>query len=241
MATYFGEVVFPSSRAFWDGYEEEESINELQEESHINVTWIKDKPTSIKKLIVIEGEIIIDYFKKFLKEESEKICVIQNENNKELGAIHHVSVDLCIFNISPSFDLKNAGEFVIKISDILSICECTYLIHWRHISHYKSAVIPHEHCFIRCLYKNNENNLCKSNRQMLEQPNIIHGVAAGILSYAQMMDYHSILYVLYSDNFVFDSEAAKQLMEIYEEINKENLDKLPQVEKNSFYKGNLYM
>ncbi|KAI4487256.1 hypothetical protein M0804_005405 [Polistes exclamans] len=242
MATYFGEVVFPSSRAFWDEYEGEESIDELQDEPHINIIWLKDKPTSMKKFVLVEGEIIIDFLKEFLCHDSEKICAIQNEHNKELAVIYQVNEeDLYICIIAPSFDTKIAGDFIIKISDILSICKSIYLISWRHVSHYKSANIPAVPSFLRCLYTKSGNNLCKSHKELLEQPNIIYGVAAGILSYAQMMDFQSVLYVLYTDTFVLDSIAAKPLIEIFAEISNQILHNISFAGKSFFNKGNLYM
>ncbi|KAI4500187.1 hypothetical protein M0802_004604 [Mischocyttarus mexicanus] len=241
MATYFGEVVFPSSRAFWDECEEEELIDELQEELNINIKWLKDKPTSMKKFLLVEGEIIIDFLKELLCHDTEKICVIQNEHNKEFAAIHQANEDLYICIIARNFDTKFAGDFVIKISDILSICESIYLISWKHISHYKSANIPAVPSFLRCLYTKSGSNLCKSHKEILERPNIIHGVAAGVLSYAQMMDFQSVLYVLYTDSFVLDSIAAKPLIEVFAEISNQILYNISFVGKNFFNKGNLYM
>ncbi|XP_047356186.1 proteasome assembly chaperone 1 isoform X1 [Vespa velutina] len=245
MATYFGEVVFPSSRAFWDENEGEELTDELQE-LQININWLKDKPISMKKLILVEGEIIIGTdMKNFLKEglchDAKKICTIQDECNKELAVIYQVNEDLYVCIIARNFDTKLAGEFVIKISDILSISKSIYLITWRHVSQYKSANIPNVPSFLRCLYTKNASDLCKSHKEILEKPNIIYGVAAGILSFAQMMEYQSVLYVLYTDSFVLDSLAAEPLIEIFAEISNQDLHNITFIGKSFFNKGNLYI
>lgn len=240
MATSFGEVVLPSSRAFWDEYEEE-LIDELEDVSVIDVVWLKDKPTSMKKFVLVEEKIIIDFFEKFLCHGAEKICTIQNELNKELAGIHKVNEDLYICILAPWFDIKIAGEFVTKINDILLICKSIYLISWRYVSDYKSANIPAVPSFLRCLYTNSGKKLCKSHNKILEQPNIIYGVAGGILSFAQMMNLQSVLYVLYTDCFVLDSTAAKPLIEIFAEISSHLLYNISYAGRSYFDKGNLYM
>ncbi|KAL2728568.1 proteasome assembly chaperone 1 [Vespula squamosa] len=241
MATYFGEVVFPSSRAFWDENEGEELTDELQGELQVNINWLKDKPTSMKKFILVEGEIIIDFLKEGLCHDAEKICIIQDECNKELATIYQVNEDLYVCIIPRNFDTKLAGEFVIKISEILSISKSIYLITWRHVSQYKSANIPNVPSFLRCLYTKSANDLCKLHKEILEKPNIIYGVAAGILSFAQMMEYQSVLYVLYTDSFVLDSIAAEPLIEVFAEISNQDLHNVTFVGKSFFNKGNLYI
>ncbi|KAF7394886.1 hypothetical protein HZH66_008060 [Vespula vulgaris] len=241
MATYFGEVVFPSSRAFWDENEGEELTDELQAELQVNINWLKDKPTSMKKFILVEGEIIIDFLKEGLCHDAEEICIIQDKCNKELATIYQVNKDLYICIIPRNFDTKFAGEFVIKISEILSISKSIYLITWRHISQYKSGNIPNVPSFLRCLYTKDAKDLCKSHKEILEKPNIIYGVAAGILSFAQMMEYQSVLYVLYTDSFVLDSIAAEPLIEVFAEISNQDLHNVTFVGKNFFNKGNLYI
>lgn len=241
MATYFGEIVFPSSRAFWDEYDGEDLTDEFQETPKLNVKWLTNKPTCINQLILIEEEIITDFSKECLCHHSEEVCVIEDHNDKKLATIFQVNKDLYVCIVVPSFDTKCAGEFVIKIKDILSSSKEIYLITWRHISQYKSENVPNVPSFVRCLYTKTGSDLCKLHKEVLKQPNIIYGVAAGVLSYAQMMGLKSVLYVLYTDSFALDSKAAEPLIEIFAEITGQTLHNITFVGKSFFNKGNLYM
>ncbi|KAK2589240.1 hypothetical protein KPH14_002041 [Odynerus spinipes] len=241
MATYFGEVIFPSSRAFWDEYDGEDLSNELQEEVKLNVKWLQDKPTCINKLMLIEGDVITDFSKECLCHDSEEVCIIEDHCNKKLVTIFQVNKDLYVCIVAPNFDIKLAGELVLNISDILSSSKSIYLITWRHVSQYKSENTPTVPSFIRCLYTKNESDLCKLHKDLLEQPNIIYGVAAGVLSYAEMMELPCVLYTLYTDGFILDSKAAEPLIEIFAEITGQTIHNITFVGKSLFNKGNLYM
>uniref|UniRef100_V9IL95 Proteasome assembly chaperone 1 n=1 Tax=Apis cerana TaxID=7461 RepID=V9IL95_APICE len=64
MATFFGEVVFPVSRAFWDEEDENRTIDYSVNQFKLSIQWLKEKPLAIDTLIIVEGEMLIDFFKR---------------------------------------------------------------------------------------------------------------------------------------------------------------------------------
>lgn len=56
-----------------------------------------------------------------------------------------------------------------------------------------------------------------------------------------MMEYQSVLHVLYTDSFVLDSIAAEPLIEIFAEISDQDLHNVTFIGKSFFNKGNLYI
>lgn len=59
------------------------------------------------------------------------------------------------------------------------------------------------------------------------------------MSYAQIMELPSVLYVLYTDSIVLDSLSAEPLLKLL--ANYAPLHTVTFSEKNFFNKGNLYM
>ncbi|CAL1689614.1 unnamed protein product [Lasius platythorax] len=209
MVSHFGEVIFPSSRAFWDDEDEYEAVENLEHRPKLHVCWLKNKPERMQKFIIIEGEPLIPFVKQCL-------C-----HNKE------------------EFDTKDAGTLVNQISDLLLNTESTISIVCRHVSQFQSTNIPETPSFLRILATKNA-NVSKYKIEPLEQPNIVFGVGAGVLSYAELTGISAKLYMLYIDNFVLDSKCAEPLLQV---LTNEIDCKLqcPKSTENFFSKGNLYM
>ncbi|XP_070150571.1 proteasome assembly chaperone 1 [Polyergus mexicanus] len=239
MASHFGEVIFPSSRAFWDDEDEYEPDENLEHCLKLRVCWLKNKPEHMQKFIIIEGDPLIPFVKQCLCRNAEEVCIIENENQKKVSVIYHIDKQIYLCIILPQFNIKNAGTFVNQISDLLLTAESTTSIVCRHISQFQSTNVPEIPSFLRMLATKNA-NVSKYKIEPLEQPNIVFGVGAGVLSYAELTDISAKLYVLYIDNFVLDSKCAEPLLQILtNEIDRKL--QLPKLTENFFSKGNLYM
>lgn len=239
MASHFGEVIFPSSRAFWDDEDEYESDENLEHCLKLNVCWLKKKPEHMQKFIIIEGDLLIPFVKQCLCHNTEEVCIIETEDHKKVSIIHHINKQIYLCMVLPHFDAKNSGILVNQISDLLSSTESTISIVCRHVSQFQSTSIPETPSFLRILATKNA-NIAKCKIESLEQPNIVFGVGAGVLSYAEFIGVSAKLYVLYIDNFVLDSKCTEPLLQILTDETDCKLQH-PKLTENFFSKGNLYM
>lgn len=241
MASFFGEVQFPVSRAFWDD-ENENGLTTNSTGNHIEfaVQWLKEKPAKIPTLVIVESELLIEFARECLCPDAEKACVIEDEKQKEVAVFYQVNPDAYLCNISPGLNVKHCGRFIIQISNILSNVASSILITSKHVTQLQNQNPVQESSFLRMLSSRHGESICKLKVPTLEQPNIIHGMAAGVLSYAEFMDWPSLLYILYTDSFVLDSTGAKPLVKLFRAMNFITHD-VQFTKKNFFNKGNLYM
>ncbi|XP_011647384.1 proteasome assembly chaperone 1 isoform X1 [Pogonomyrmex barbatus] len=237
MVSHFGEVIFPSSRAFWDDEDEYEPAN-FQHSSKLYIRWLKNKPEHIQKFIVIEGDPLIPLVVQYLYSKTEA-CIIEDENQKKVSVIYHIDKQKYMCMILPQFDTRNAGKLINQISDIIQISENMISIICLHISQFQNTNIPEIPSFLRTLVTKNE-NFKKWETELLEQPNIVFGVGAGVLSYAELMGMSAKLYVFYIDSLVLDSKCAEPIIQILTNEISCTLQQ-PKFIENSFSKGNLYM
>ncbi|XP_076762697.1 proteasome assembly chaperone 1 [Xylocopa sonorina] len=240
MASFFGEVVFPVSRAFWDEEDENEEPEYSSSQPEFFVRWLKEKPSEINTFVIIEGEMLIDFSRECLCPNSEEVCFVENNMEKKVCTIYRINDDMYLCLVCPRFDVKFSGKLVEKIGDIISSTKSTICITCRHVSHFKSKNVPTVPSFLRMLTTRNGENICKNKEPFLEQPNIIYGVAAGVLSYAEFMEVPSVLYVLYADSFVLDSLSAEPLLKLFTAMNC-TLHNVTFDGKDFFTRGNLYM
>ncbi|KOC64811.1 Proteasome assembly chaperone 1 [Habropoda laboriosa] len=240
MASFFGEVVFPVSRAFWDEEDEYGATQNSVNQPQFSVRWLKEKPPQIDTLVVIEGEMLIDFSKKCLCENSEELCLVEDDNQTKVCSLYQVNDNVYLCIVSPRFDTKFSAKLVDKMGETISSAKNTISVTCRHISQFKNKNTPTVPSFLRMLTTENGKNVCKLKEPYLEQPNIVYGVAAGVLSYAQFMELPSVLYVLYTDSFVLDSLSAEPLLKLFTAMNC-TLHNVTFAGKDFFSKGNLYM
>nr|XP_033324168.1 proteasome assembly chaperone 1-like [Megalopta genalis] len=240
MVSFFGEVVFPVSRAFWDEEDENESNEIAINEPEFSVRWLQEKPAQIDTLIVVEGEMLIDFSRECLCQSTEEACLVEDKNKTKICIIYQVNNGIYLCDVSPRFDVKFSGKLVDKMSEIFLNTKSTISITSRHISHFKCKDRPVVPAFLRMLVSKNGQSVCSLKEPLLEQPNIIFGVTAGVLSYAEFMDLPSVLYILYTDNFVLDSVSAEPLIKLFTTMDC-TINDVSFAGKGFFNKGNLYM
>ncbi|XP_011706399.1 PREDICTED: proteasome assembly chaperone 1 [Wasmannia auropunctata] len=239
MVSHFGEIIFPSSRAFWDDEDEYESADYIEHSPKLYVRWLKTKPEFMQKLIVMEGDPLIPFVEQCLCSKMKEACVIENENRKKVSAIYQIDKQIYICIILSQFDTKNTGEFVNQIYDLLTSSESIISIVCRHISQFQSMNVPETASFLRILATKTA-NITKCGIKLLEQPNIVFGVGAGVLSLAELIGAPAKLYILYIDSFILDSKCAEPILQVLTDEIPCKLQQ-PKFAENSFSKGNLYM
>ncbi|XP_003707315.1 proteasome assembly chaperone 1 [Megachile rotundata] len=240
MASFFGEVVFPVSRAFWDEEDENAPTGQPVYQPKFFVQWLKAKPIRINTVIVVEGEMLIDFSRECLAQNSEEVCFVEDDKQKKACSIYQVNEEVYLCIVLTHFDVKFSSKLVDKMTDILSNVENTICITCRHISQFKNNNVPTDPSFLRMLATKCGTNVCKLKVPFLEQPNIVYGVTAGVLSYAEFTGLPAVLYVLYTDSFALDSSSAEPLIKIFEAMNC-TLHDVSFAGKDFFNKGNLYL
>ncbi|XP_031825489.1 proteasome assembly chaperone 1 [Nomia melanderi] len=240
MASFFGEVVFPVSRAFWEEEDENGSNGHTVSQKEFSVRWLKEKPTEMDTLILVEGEMLIEFSRQCLCQNSEEVCLVEDEDERKMCIIYQVNNGTYLCVVSPRFDVKFSGKLVDKISELILNVKCTISITCRHMSQFKCKDRPTVPSFLRMLRTKHGESISSSKEILLEQPNIVYGIAAGVLSYAEFMELPSVLYVLYTDSFVLDSVSAEPLLKLFTTMNC-TLHNTTFTGENFFNKGNLYM
>ncbi|XP_053984858.1 proteasome assembly chaperone 1 [Hylaeus volcanicus] len=240
MVSFFGEVVFPVSRAFWDGEDEGGPSERTGNQLEFSLRWLKEKPARIETLIVVEGKMLLDFTRECLCQNAEEVCLVEDENKTKVCIIYQINDEVYLCIVSPQLDIKFSGKLVDKMSEILTNSNSTICVTCHHVSQFKCKNIPATPSFLRMLATKSGENVCSLKEPLLEQPNIVHGVAAGVLSYAEFMELPAVLYVLYIDNFVLDSVSAEPLLKLFTAMNC-TLRNVSFGGKNFFSKGNLYI
>ncbi|XP_012225810.1 proteasome assembly chaperone 1 [Linepithema humile] len=241
MASFFGETVFPPSRAFLDDKDEYEVIDS-EPCLKLHVRWVKNKPTHMRKFILMEGDSLISFMQQYLLYKLEEACIIENENGTKVSTIYHQTdkdIYLCI--ILPGFDIKVAGKFIKEISDLLLGANSIISIVCNHVSRFKSTNVPEIPSFLRILVTRKAHDITELDRNIksLEQPNLIFGVGAGVLSYSELRQMSAKLYILYIDSLAMDSKCAEPILQVLN--NEMHCELQPKFVDNFFSKGNLYM
>ncbi|XP_066590937.1 proteasome assembly chaperone 1 [Prorops nasuta] len=238
MVSHFGEVVYPVSRAFWG---EEDELEDLHLKTKVTPQWLDDIPEKITRLLIVEGSIVNEFINESYCRTAKTVCIINNEKAISIATLYKYNVDLYVLLISSEFDLKYTGAFIKEIADILSNTYNIILINSYHISQFKGIDASEKLSFLRSLRTKNAGKEDYIEIKSLEQPNIVHGIAAGVLTYAEIMNLSAVLYILYADSFTLDSVNAEPLIRLFS-----NLMPFANTEFNFgkdkfFSKGNLYM
>ncbi|XP_033227338.1 proteasome assembly chaperone 1 isoform X2 [Belonocnema kinseyi] len=186
MNPHFGEIVQPSSRAFWLDEDDEELQEGSQEDSKFSIEWLQKEPASFEKLIIVEGNMVVDFTKECILPDAKEICIIKHESHKKSSIIYEVDSSLYICIVSTELDLTEAGGFIDIIHGILSKSKKIIALTNCHVSQLKSNEDCSAPSFLKSLSTKDARNSWKVNAPHLGQPNIISGVAAGALSFAEI-------------------------------------------------------
>ncbi|XP_011298601.1 uncharacterized protein PSMG1 [Fopius arisanus] len=236
MSELFAEVVHPSSRAFWN----EEDESEIEDNVSFTVDWTESSPEKIKTLIIAETSFIKDFVDKCVLQDHKSICSIKYSGSKESSKIYQLSNDSFLCLVDPQVNLTAAGDFIESISPILSKSENIIAITCNHVSQLKCGENTPEFSFMRSLSTRAAPEGQKKLFPLLSQPNIVAGVAAGALSYAETTSLPGTLAILYLEGFELDSESVEPLQALFTHLSVP-LKPFHATSHLFLDKGNLYM
>ncbi|XP_057333520.1 uncharacterized protein LOC130672795 [Microplitis mediator] len=233
MSSLFGEVVYPSSRAFWS---EDDDDTQENDNSLIFKIDLKNEISSIKTLIIVETDLLTDFIKDYVVNKSEVLGTV-SRSSTNVSTIYALTDDICVMLVN-AVDLASAGAFIDTISGLLEKAKNIIALTSNHVSQLKT---PEDNTpsFLRSLSTRQVKETVEDVPK-LKQPNIVSGVAAGAVSFAEVMNQSGTLFVLYLDSFSLDSSTASPLIKLLSSLTKNALPNFSP-SFSSFNKGNLYM
>ncbi|KAG2457319.1 PSMG1 protein, partial [Polypterus senegalus] len=226
MATFFGETVTLSSRAVDEEDEEEgedeneedrEIKRELEKKREVHLQWnadfsrqfetSSDKTLQISELIIAVGYNASGFLSAFALSsgnwETAGNISLWNEKSRfsRETSLEHPGEPSCIFyrkDENPEV-LGSIEKRSLKVT-ILSDCP---VANYRSPEYISAIPVP----FLKALKTRTYNeNLCCSS---LEQPNVVSGIPAAVLSYCQVHQIPAVLYQCYTDVVKLDSVTVE--------------------------------
>ncbi|XP_058446312.1 uncharacterized protein LOC131427285 [Malaya genurostris] len=209
MNAEFGEIIEPSTRAFWDDYDEneEDRVSLLPFEWE----WLNEENTvqkidHIKMLLIFEGQGISSFVGTAVLRGRAPICRLSNGS----VSVYYIADQGLLVCLSEEKELNNFARITEKlISWIESAGQVVTLSFQPSVMHKgTNAGEADEACFIRAI--NGKVNSVPE----LEAPNVITGISAGAFSYRKFRNQEASAYVCYLDSSVLDSVSTKPVLRL---------------------------
>lgn len=235
MATYFGEVVERSSRAFWG--EEFDSEDDTESNSHkkcrkLEISSSAGNLTSpmIRLFLVAHGPLTEGFVESCFLDKGlpiAKITETENETGEEESitrrkrkpsAVYRLSSDVLLCMCSPHLDIAQSYDFAEKISLWMKNAEQVIILSCSYISGYHFTRYQNDSpdTFLKALKTDNFNWPVLS--EILEQPNIVQGVPAAVLTWCQTFKIPAVLYVCYTRSYEIDSDSVKLFFQLFSQM-----------------------
>ncbi|XP_001608222.3 proteasome assembly chaperone 1 [Nasonia vitripennis] len=242
MASFFGEIIYPQSRAFW--LRDDDDDEEIDEENSLKIklitNWTEPEPSEFEKFLIVDGEMMTGFVTRAILGGAKIICTIRCEDKKTSSKIYFINgLYICI--VDKELNLAHAGQFTGAIAPLLSKSKSIIALTSDHMSYYKSEEGVSSASILNCLYSSKARNHKNLKVPTLSIPNFVTGVCAGVLSYSEIADLHCIMYILYTDTFTLDSKNAHPLLELFSDLLGKTLPNFVAGGSSFFNKGNLYM
>ncbi|KXJ71821.1 uncharacterized protein LOC109432401 [Aedes albopictus] len=233
MSLNFGEIVEPSTRAFWDDYDEgDEDLAPLQplEWEWLNEDNVEQKLDNIKRLLILEGPGISGFAGTAVLKGRSPICQL----NSGTVSIYYDAEKGSLVCVSEEKDLNAFGRITEKLAKWLEVADEVVAVSFQPSVMHKgtSGSDAEEVCFIRSI------NGQLSQIPKLDAPNVVTGLAGGALSYRKFKDQTASVYVCYLDSCVLDSISAKPILRLLKALSVECDDSYQLKFKTS---SNLYL
>uniref|UniRef100_A0A0K8TQX4 Proteasome assembly chaperone 1 n=1 Tax=Tabanus bromius TaxID=304241 RepID=A0A0K8TQX4_TABBR len=206
----FGEIVEPSSRAFWDDFEEVEDNCKIEVELQYQNPKSDCFPTELDRIIIIEGSNILEFLKATLIKGREPTCRIKNS----LVTIYHFEEYRTIVCISEENDLNLAGALTELLEPWLKVAKKVVTISIQPKILYKGEETTdmHNATFIRGI------NSTLKNIPELETPNFITGLSAGAASWRYCQNMSISSYLAYVDSPTLDTLSTEPILKLLNDL-----------------------
>ncbi|KPI94042.1 PREDICTED: uncharacterized protein LOC106121981 [Papilio xuthus] len=224
----FGEIVEPASRTIWEDWDDvlpERDDSKLQWQNKIDINQ------DIDTFYFIDGK----YLKHFIDLQSQQLQLINEikEVNLRLYKIKLLHKYLCTIK---DYDIVLSSEIVQLLEPYLESCKNIITIQTIPISEYRSTQFHVQPCVIRGLYTSAVANKSEFEFPKLEQPNIISGVVAGVISLRERLNQNGIALICYMENT--DDYQVEELQKLF---NKLDLGSVYKPTISNVISSNLYI
>ncbi|XP_055382324.1 uncharacterized protein LOC129612644 [Condylostylus longicornis] len=216
----FGEILEPSSRAFWDDFDYDISETNESDDKHFSLiewewyTEDKNEPSyaSISTFYVIEGTGMQDFLESALIKRQRPIGGLKNKN----VLMYHVQTRNQIILFSLENNLNISAVVAKYFKKFLEISEKVYTFSLQSKIHYKNEEtkdVFNSLVIIRSI--NSEIDWITE----IKSPNFITGIAAGVATIRFLNNQHYSCYIAYTDPLnELDAFIAKPILKLFQEI-----------------------
>lgn len=245
--------MYPSSRAFFDDYDDSDADNEDQDSTLENRPRLilkkhfEDSLPEYPGIIISDGTISTGFTQIYVHQKSDKLLaevefskenvynpedvVIIKQKTNISSKLYLLSNNYLLLQVSPSIDVTVANQLTILIAPWLQRCKEVILLASRHNANFRcDSINDLPSAFIRAL--STSKYMFPEAVKHLEQPNFISDFPASVLSWCESQEKPGLLIVLYSDQSYIDSVTLDPLLKVFSQtglssyiLNKEPTDR----------------
>ncbi|XP_045490689.1 uncharacterized protein LOC110998280 [Pieris rapae] len=227
----FGEIVEPGTRVAWEDWDD---VSQGTENTELKWTNILEVSDTVDLLLILDGKQLSDTVKLQEQDSIELINTVK-EASLSLYKIKLRNAYICILKdynlLLSSAIVELLREFIEKSKDIIVFLN-------KPLAEYQTSNLTyHQPCVVRCL--KTTKNLTNShglNFPKLEQPNIISGVAAGVMTLREHYNLAAMAVVIFMEYL----ENSK-LEEVYSLLQNLDISVSTNQMPNSVANSNLYI
>uniref|UniRef100_A0A182P707 Proteasome assembly chaperone 1 n=1 Tax=Anopheles epiroticus TaxID=199890 RepID=A0A182P707_9DIPT len=246
MSLNFGEIVEPSTRAFWDDYDEEVADEENTFATSLEWIWYHDQEeltdeqemqktlASPFRFVIVEGQKVGGFIGKVLQDgQCKPICQLSCGT----VSVFHLPDEKLLLCVSEELEPNLFGAIAQKLSRWVEAAETVSTVSLQPAVLYK-GLAEHEQekvCFIKAL---GSVETFLADIGPLEAPNVITGVAAGVASYRKFSGKQSVVYGCYLDSVILDSVSSAPILRLLKALRVPCADRYELKFKTT---SNLYM
>ncbi|XP_038213867.1 uncharacterized protein LOC119833767 [Zerene cesonia] len=226
----FGEIVEPGTRSSWEDWDDaavENDTPELKWPNNLNI------PDTIDLFIIFDGKRISEAVKLQSQDSLELVATVR-EACLQLYKIKLRNAFICVlkdYSLLLTTDIVELlREFLEKSNEVLVLVN-------KPITDYHTNTESCQSCLVRSMCTTiGPDNRDGLNFSKLEQPNIISGVAAGVVTLREHLDLPAkvvIYYIEYSENY--------QMAGLYNYLQKLDVSIVTHTVPNNIINSNLYI
>ncbi|XP_049872600.1 uncharacterized protein LOC126371336 [Pectinophora gossypiella] len=225
--TNFGEIVEPVTRTAWEDWDEvtpERSFPELK--------WQKDleSPGDIDTIFILEGKYLADC----IKMQSSNLELVNTIPEVSLQLYKSRTVNKYICTIK-DYNVVLSSEIVELLRQYLIVSVNVIAIQTKPLSDYQAMELSGQDCIIRAVSTTKRIQL-NLKYPKLEQPNIVSGVSAGVISLREHLNEAGLALLCYMEH-----PEEFQIEEMEKLLDKLNISQNSNARPSSVLNSNLYI
>uniref|UniRef100_A0A0A9YU54 Proteasome assembly chaperone 1 n=2 Tax=Lygus hesperus TaxID=30085 RepID=A0A0A9YU54_LYGHE len=262
MATFFGEVILPSSRVFFDDSDDEEDGSPA---THGNSLEVKELvPGSLgaecNVLIISEGNVARGFSDNHLiGEEAQVLAEVQLPLNQQMDTdfparrkaaeptlLYKLKNSTYLLDVSSSIDILLSNNLTLSIESVLRSAKKIVVLCNRPTADYRcDSINSLPSAFLRVLKTSSWTD--PLDQRTLEQPNFVSGLPASIVSWCEATNKPCVAAICYTDtdkaetvtvsplhNFFKSSNLSQHLAPIHGPVSYKRRNNVTREESNMY-------